>query len=131
MNGKKDKYELYLDNFKKSFHNLSTSLHEKDQNEFVQDASIKRFELAYELAWKCIKAHLEFLGIFCASPRDCFKQAKSNGIIKDELGWLSMIETRNTLVHTYNAQKSRELLGKIKMEHLKLFEELLAYFENT
>ena len=109
MKKNEGKLAFYLRDLGKSVHNLTGSLSVENPDELVQDAIIKRFELAYELAWKSIKAYLEHQGIFCTSPRDCFKQAKATRVIVDEKGWLSMIETRNILVHTYSSRLIAQL----------------------
>jgi len=115
----------YLEDFEKSVSNLEASLSVKNPDDLVQDAIIKRFELCYELAWKTIKVHLEHLGIFCKSPRECFKQAKANELLKNELGWLKMIDTRNILVHTYHAEQSRKMIVRIDNDHFSLLKTLL------
>jgi len=48
------------------------------------DLVVKRFEFTYEMSWKCIKRYLDYIGIECHSPRDCFKEAFSQKIITDE-----------------------------------------------
>lgn len=120
----------FLNDFDKSVKNLADSIAVNEPDDYVQDAIIKRFELCYELAWKTLKAHLEHMGIICASPRECFKHAKANDLLKDEMGWLHMIETRNILVHTYNAEKSREMIGGIRNKHFALLEMLYISLSN-
>ncbi|MCY7411094.1 MAG: nucleotidyltransferase substrate binding protein, partial [Chitinophagales bacterium] len=74
-------------------------------------------ELCNGLAWKLIKEHLAFNGVICKNPRDCFKAAKENDLIVDEMKWLQMIEDRNQLVHCYTYEQSREIYQKIKASH--------------
>jgi nucleotidyltransferase substrate binding protein (TIGR01987 family) len=89
-----------------------------------QDAFIKRFELAYELSWKWLQARIMAEGITVRSPRQVFKESVSLGYIQNEEGWLKMIEVRNVLVHTYNADKAREYTGQIRDSLLPLFTDL-------
>ncbi|MFU8859106.1 MAG: HI0074 family nucleotidyltransferase substrate-binding subunit [Cyclonatronaceae bacterium] len=89
-----------------------------------QDAFIKRFELAYELSWKWLQARIMAEGITVRSPRQVFKESVSLGYIQNEEGWLEMIEVRNVLVHTYNADKAREYTGQIRDSFLPLFTDL-------
>jgi nucleotidyltransferase substrate binding protein (TIGR01987 family) len=112
----------FLD-FEKAFNNLKSAV-EKAVDDLDIDGTIKRFELCYELSWKIIKLYLEDLGIICKSPRDCFKQAKINNLIEDEVTWIEMIETRNQLVHEYSSDFSREIFEKIKSDYVRILEEL-------
>jgi len=112
----------FLD-FEKAFNNLKSAV-EKAVDDLDIDGTIKRFELCYELSWKIIKLYLEDLGIICKSPRDCFKQAKINNLIEDEVTWIEMIETRNQLVHEYSSDFSREIFEKIKSNYVRILEEL-------
>jgi len=112
----------FLD-FEKAFNNLKSAV-EKAVDDLDIDGTIKRFELCYELSWKIIKLYLEDLGIICKSPRDCFKQAKINNLIEDEVTWIEMIETKNQLVHEYSSDFSREIFEKIKSDYVRILEEL-------
>ena len=53
-----------------------------------------------------------------------FKEFVSLGYIQNEGGWLEMIEVRDVLVHTYNADKAREYTGQIRDSFLPLFTDL-------
>jgi nucleotidyltransferase substrate binding protein (TIGR01987 family) len=113
----------FLD-FEKAFNNLKSTTVEKAVDDLDIDGTIKRFELCYELSWKIIKLYLEDLGIICKSPKDCFKQAKINNLIEDEVAWIEMIETRNQLVYEYSSNFSREIFEKIKNDYVEILEEL-------
>ncbi|WP_353686783.1 HI0074 family nucleotidyltransferase substrate-binding subunit [Thermodesulfovibrio sp. 3462-1] len=109
--------------FEKAIQNLKIAV-EKAVDDLDIDGVIKRFELCYELSWKAIRIYLEDLGIICKNPRECFKQAKINGLIEDEITWMEMIETRNRLVHEYSAEFSREIFEEIKTKYVKILEDL-------
>jgi len=112
----------FLD-FEKAFYNLKSAV-ESAVDDLDIDGAIKRFELCYELSWKMIKVYLEDLGIICKNPRDCFKQAKINGLVEDEDLWMEMIETRNQLVHEYSFEFSREIFAKIKKDYVRILGNL-------
>jgi len=112
----------FLD-FERSFNNLKNAV-EIAVDDLDIDGTIKRFELCYELSWKIIKVYLEDLGIICRNPRDCFKQAKINGLIEDEYMWMEMIDTRNQLVHEYSLEFSRKVIDKIKANYVNILENL-------
>ena len=90
-----------------------------------RDSAIKRFELTFELAWKCLKEFLGGKGIVCRSPRDCFEQGFSLGLIGDNPLWLKMLEDRNLSVHTYNEKLAEDIYSRLK-DYLRLFTELRA-----
>jgi nucleotidyltransferase substrate binding protein (TIGR01987 family) len=119
------KVKRYLGDFEKALKNLEKGI-EKSVDDLDIDGTIKRFELCYELSWKLMKSFLEYKGLFCKSPRDCFKLAFSNGLINKELIWMEMIEDRNLLVHTYTFEHSRTVFNNIKnkfFKELKFLEE--------
>ena len=106
---------IFID-FEKAVKNLRSAVNQA-ASPLEIDGAIKRFELSYELAWKLIKEHLAGDGIVCKSPRDCFKAAKENDLIADEVNWLQMIEDRNQLVHCYTFEQSRVIYDKVKASH--------------
>ncbi|OEU47699.1 MAG: nucleotidyltransferase [Desulfuromonadales bacterium C00003096] len=123
---------IYID-FGKAFSNLEAAA-KGAKTELEIDGTIKRFELCYELSWKLIKELLANLGIICKNPRNCFKQAVINDLIRDEDIWLNMIEDRNELVHIYVFIKSREIFENIKNKYLEplkwLLEKAKGEYEN-
>ncbi len=120
----KEKTIRHFENFKKAVSNLEYAiLNAKD--DLSIDGAIKRFELTYEISWKLIKSYLEELGIFCRSPRECFKYAYQNDLIDNDYVWEEMIDDRNILVHTYTSESSREVFEHIKEKYLASFKHLL------
>lgn len=101
-----------------------------EENDIVRDSAIKRFELCFELCWKTLKDFLTEEGIICRSPRNCFKEAFSMGIIQDEDEWLSVLEDRNLSVHTYDEALAEELYSRLK-NHLKAMKNLLEFIKNN
>jgi len=59
-----------------------------EKSPIVRDSAIKRFELSFDLAWKCIQTHARKEGLDCHSPRSCIKTAFKLGLIKYEDVWL-------------------------------------------
>lgn len=106
---------IFID-YEKAIRNLRAAV-EEAESPLEIDGAIKRFELCYELAWKLIKEHLAYFGMICKNPRDCFKAAKENEMIVEEISWLQMIDDRNQLVHCYTYEQSREIYQKIKTAH--------------
>ena len=119
-----ERLERDFKNFQKAFKNLKIAT-DQSKTDIEIDGTIKRFELCYELSWKLIKEILSNLGIICKNPRECFKHAFTNELIKDEKLWLMMIDDRNRLVHRYDFENSREIFENIKNYYVSLFEWLL------
>lgn len=89
----------------------------------IRDASIKRFEITFELSWKLLKALMHDQGFICNSPKTCLQQAFSIGLIKDNPLWSDMANDRNSSVHTYSEIFAVALYHKLS-GYLKLFQEL-------
>ena len=70
----------------------------------VRDACIQRFEYSFESAWKLLKAYLaQHEGILCNSPKGCFREALSVGLLNkaEAETCLVMTDDRNLTSHTY------------------------------
>ena len=87
------------------------------------DLVVKRFEFTYEMSWKSIKRYLDFAGIDAKTPRSCFKEAYSIGLIKNEKIWLDMINQRNLSSHIYDEWEVSDILYKLD-DYKKAFLEL-------
>jgi nucleotidyltransferase substrate binding protein (TIGR01987 family) len=92
-----------------------------EKNDVVRDSAIKRFELCFDLAWKCIQAHARREGLECHSPRSCLKTAVQLGLIEHDETWLKMLEDRNLAVHIYKQKFADEIYGR-----LSSYKKLLA-----
>jgi len=72
----------------------------KEKTPEVRDAAVLRFEIAFELAWKLMKAVLyEHHGIECRSPKGCVREAYQQGLIEYNDYWLTIVDKRNRLIH--------------------------------
>jgi len=131
---KKLRFEDGLHNFQKAYERFASSVDRKEEfhkegyGDIYLDLVVKRFEFTYEMSWKCIKRYLDYVGIECYSPRDCFKEAFSQKIIADETVWIDMIEQRNISSHVYDEDEIKEILGKIG-DYKNAFQWLLQSLE--
>jgi nucleotidyltransferase substrate binding protein (TIGR01987 family) len=91
----------------------------------VRDSGIKRFELCFELSWKVIQSFLRDRGLDCRSPRDCFREAFSYGLLTEEGVWLQMVHDRALSVHTYNEELANQMYARL-LGYLPAFRQLLA-----
>jgi nucleotidyltransferase substrate binding protein (TIGR01987 family) len=117
-------YEQFADavNRKKELYNAGYS-------DFYLDLVIKRFEFTYEMGWKAIKRYLDFIGIDCKFPRNCIKEAFSQGLVEDEDVWLDMIEMRNLSSHVYSEAEMSVIIDKLKI-YKTAFRSLKKNIEN-
>lgn len=114
------KLEALKKHYQKAVNRLEEVLKEK-KNDIVRDSAIKRFEFTFDLSWKLLKAFLEEeMGVVCASPKECFRQAYRNGIIEYDEFWLKMTDWRNEIVHVYKEEFAEDLYKKLP-EALKDF----------
>jgi nucleotidyltransferase substrate binding protein (TIGR01987 family) len=91
----------------------------------VRDSSIKRFELCFALSWKVIQSFLRDRGLDCRSPRDCFREAFSYGLLTQEEVWVQMVQDRNLSVHTYNEELANQLYARLP-RYLPALRQLLG-----
>lgn len=87
------------------------------------DIAVKRFEFTFEMAWKTCKRALDYYGFDCKSPRECLREAFSQGLLNDESIWLDMLEQRNLSAHVYDEIS----IGEINLDlnrYLSAFTEL-------
>ncbi len=120
-----DKYNRNLKSFEKALLQLGDAL-EESESPIVRDACLQRFEFSYELLWKTLKVFLEEIhGVRAVSPRQVFKEAFALSIIDEELTFVEMIESRNTLSHTYNEEQATKIYVKCA-DYLKAMKNVLA-----
>ena len=120
-----DKYNRNLKSFEKALLQLGDAL-EESESPIVRDACLQRFEFSYELLWKTLKVFLEEIhGVRAVSPRQVFKEAFALSIIDEELTFVEMIESRNTLSHTYNEEQATKIYVKCA-DYLKAMKSVLA-----
>lgn len=55
-----------------------------------------KFEFCFDLSWKLVKTFLEEVkGVQCQSPKDCWRQAYTTGIITYDGFWMKLTDARN------------------------------------
>lgn len=94
-----------------------------NNNTFMRDAAIQRFEFTIELFWKILKKILFYEKIEATTPRDTLSKAYQYQFIDDEAVWLDMLDNRNNTSHAY-----KEEAAQIIFEHIKSY---VPVFEAT
>ena len=124
--------QLKREEYHKALTRLQSALQkEPDDDDMVLDATIQRFEFTFELAWKLLKALLDYEGIEANSPRSCIREAWKQHLIKNAEQWLDMQTKRNLSSHTYNEATALEIYRSIKEKYIDLLTELDQTVEAT
>lgn len=118
-----ERIRLKAEDYHRALLRLQTALtKEADLDDMYLDATIQRFEFCFELAWKLIKAVLEYEGIEANSPRSSIREGWKQGLISDAEAWLDMMEKRNLSSHTYDENAAREIYREVKERYADLLE---------
>jgi nucleotidyltransferase substrate binding protein (TIGR01987 family) len=108
-----DRQKLLLD-FGKALQQLEAALNRQETDDLLRAGCIQYFEFTFELAWKTVKLVAEDAGLNdIASPRAALKQAFKQGWIGEETIWLSMLDARNRMAHTYEAAQALDIYGSL------------------
>ena len=131
-----EQIRLKAEDYHRALLRLQTALEkEADLDDMYLDATIQRFEFCFELAWKLMKAVLQYDGIEANSPRSCIRESWKQGLIPDAQEWLEMMEKRNLSSHTYDENAAREIYREVKGQYVMLleaFDQLMTdWLENT
>ena len=122
--------ENKIDYFRSALDRLKESAEVDVTDSVIMDGVIQRFEFTFELAWKTLKAFMEYKGFSVpVSPRDILKDAYAAGIIEEGDTFIKMLTDRNISSHTYDEEMALELYGRIKNDYISLLCELLEYVE--
>lgn len=97
----------------------------QEQNEFMRDSAIQRFEFTFDLSWKVVKTFLEEIhGVECVSPKSCIREAYKQDLIPYDPRWLEMVDDRNKTSHLYNKKAADQVYARLQ-DYLLLFQKLL------
>ena len=121
-----------FENFCKALENLEEGAEIENMSMVEEAGLIKLFEICFEQSWKVLKKVLEMQGLNptgIASPKKIFALSYSAGILPEEEIWIEILKMRNILIHTYDAEKSSEMILKIKNEYLPAFQTLKKILE--
>lgn len=75
---------------------------------------------------KQLRTLLQIKGNPVDGARDVFKKSYQLGILDEEKLWLDVIEDRNATVHTYDENKAREMVARIRARYAPAFVALLS-----
>lgn len=111
-------------NLDRALHRLQDVLKQPlEENDFILDAAIQRFEFTLEIFWKTLKRLLAYEGIETKTPKETLQHAYQVNWLHNESVWLQMLKDRNETSHIYDEVKAKEIY-----EHIKIY---LPYFQKT
>lgn len=118
--------QMELENYQRAMKRLRVAVNSQpDANGIYLDATIQRFEFCFELAWKLMKAMLDYEGIEVSSPRGSIREGSKQSMIDSAEDWLYMLEQRNICPHAYSESIAWDIYEKI----CNKFIDLLTDFE--
>ena len=122
-----ERMKLNIEIFNKAMLTLKSIVEDEEFSMIVRDATIQRFEYTFEAFWKLIKIYLkENEGLICNSPKTCFRELFSIGIITKENTelLLEMTDDRNLTSHTYLEKIAQDIYSKIVDKYCCLIEDV-------
>ena len=118
------KYE----NFCNAFHNLKDIYDYNEPYTNVEMSGlVALYEICFEQAWKEMQEILEQQGFAeerTGSPKIVLKTAFVAGMIGDEELWMTALNARNTVAHSYNKEIALDIINQTKDKFYKMFETL-------
>lgn len=82
------------------------------------------YEICFEQSWKMIKEILESHGFeesATGSPKIILKTAYKANMIQNETLWLSALQERNNVAHSYNRNIALGIVEKAKSDFYEMF----------
>ena len=126
MNKLKEKYQYLVS----AVARLREALNDYRTNplDSIRDGAIQRFEFCAELAWKTMREYLLDQGYTeLNSPKATVRQAFAYGMLRDEAGWLNLLNDRNLTSHVYDEKTAESIFERIESVYLALFDEVIEY----
>lgn len=116
------RWQQRLDSYKRALAQLTKFIEKENLNELEEIGMIQAFEFTHELAWKLLKAFLDYRGVEdIYGSRDATRQAFNLGLIEEGESWMQMIKDRNRTSHTYNQETVEEIADNIREQFFDLF----------
>lgn len=107
---------------------LQQKNYDEDEKLEKRDSIIKRFEICYELTWKCLKDILEERhGIIAVSPKKVFHECLSAKIINEHESevLLDTSDDRNITSHMYSEDEIEDICKDICNLYFHTMESIL------
>lgn len=130
MNHKETRWKQRYNNLIKAYRQLKSANDRFAELSILEkEGMVHRFEYTFELSWKTLKDYLESRGVQVQFPRDIIKEAFSSGIIHDGQVWMSMLDNRNLMSHTYHEEIFKDVVNNIHSVYFPAITRLTEYLE--
>lgn len=119
-----DRFALALEHFQKALARLKESL-AQDEDDFMRDSIIQRFEFTFEAAWKAMYRWLRARGNDVDEEAyTVIPMAFERRLISEVKEWGDMRKFRNQTSHTYDQSIAIEVAAFVRQEGVSLFSAL-------
>ena len=101
--------------------------YEEPYDNVVLTGLVGLYEITFEQSWKMMKEILEIHGFAegaTSYTKMILRTAYKAGMIKDEELWLSALQERNNVTHSYNRKIAMGIITQVKQKFYKMFCEL-------
>jgi len=125
----KPRWQYRFDNFKRAYLLLQEACDRYEQEgleQIAKEGMIQRFEFCMELAWKTIKDYMEYQHFAFDSvfPSKVIKEAYAARLITRGEDWLSALDDRNKMSHTYDFVTFNAVIERVSKRYIHCFGEL-------
>lgn len=119
---------IHLKNIRDNFNKLDNV--DEITKEVYRDSIIKKYEILEDLTWKLLSKIFKNNGLDINSPRGCYKQAFTEGLIDNIDVWNDILLSRNSIAHVYDEDDYEEIKNRIINEYIEQIEKLLSKISN-
>ncbi len=125
----KPRWQYRFDNFKRAYillQEICDRYNKEELEQIAKEGMIQRFEFCMELSWKTIKDYMEYENFVFSSilPSIVIKEAYAANLITHGEDWLSALDDRNKMSHSYDFKKFNEVIERVSKQYMKCFSEL-------
>jgi len=127
------RWQQRYENFSKALALLCEALAEDldKRSDLEKEGIIQRFEYTFELGWKTLNDYLKYSGVTLeqVTPRSVIKAGFAAKLIGDGHAWMSMLENRNLIAHTYNEKTFRRAIDLVANTYKVALEDFAKILE--
>ena len=98
----------------------------------LQELTVKRFELAFELAWLVLRDFLIISGFRqdqIRGPKYVIRKSFQEGTIRDGEVWMKALDSRNKAVHIYREEIMKEVFEFAHEKFFPVLRDMHSYFK--
>lgn len=119
-----DRFAVALEHFQKALARLKEAL-AQNEDDFIRDSIIQRFEFTFEAAWKAMYRWLRARGNDVNEEAySVIPMAFERRLISEVKEWGDMRKFRNQTSHTYDQSIAIEVAAFVRHEGVLLFDAL-------